>query len=102
MVVRLPSLLTAQIVGVAIGFSALAFAPPASGRMLLVPIGAGAADHVLPLALDHGALLMGAGPLPHSYVVRADRAAIAGAMMRAGVVTLAAPPAGCGETERPA
>ena len=93
---------TLQIAGVAIGLAVLAFAPPASGRMLLVPLDSASAKHLVPLALARGGLLMGAGPLPYSYVVYGDRSRLFGSMARNGIVTLAAPPAACGDMERTA
>ncbi|RYG22688.1 MAG: hypothetical protein EON93_24865 [Burkholderiales bacterium] len=72
--------------------------PPAQGKMLLVPIWPGAAQGMLARATQQGALLIGSGPLPNSFVVSGSRAAIAEAMLDHGVLLLAAPPTGCGTT----
>lgn len=77
------------------GLLAFAFAPPARGAMLLVPL-SGAARAVLPgLAVAHGALLVGQGPLEGSLVVRGDRAALGGVLLREGILALAAPDVLC-------
>ena len=89
-------LLILQIGGVALGLASLAFAPPASGRMLLVPLTADAAHRLIPAAVAHGALLIGPGPLPASYIVIGERARI----VAQGVVPIAAPAAGCGTATR--
>ncbi len=91
------SLLPAQI---ALAFAALAFAilsPPASGRMLLVPIGHHDIDEAARLARDAGAALVGPGPLPGSLVVLGDRGHVAAAMHGWQFALLAAPAAGCGD-----
>jgi hypothetical protein len=75
--------------------AALAFAPPAEGRMILVPLWPQAADRLVARSAAAGARLVGHGPLPRSLVVSGRRAALAPAMA-AGVLILAAPPAGCG------
>lgn len=74
----------------------LALYPPARGRMILLPVTADGAATMLAQATGTGALLVGRGPLPHSFVVEGDRAALAGLLLRHGVLLLAAPPAGCG------
>jgi hypothetical protein len=82
--------------GILAGLTALAFAPPAQGRMLLVPVTAQGAAELVPLAVGSGSLLIGPGPLPRSYVVMGD-ARLAKATSGHAIITLAAPPAGCGE-----
>lgn len=89
------SLATAQAALVFAGLSTLAFAPPESGRMLLVPLGSGDGAAVR-LALDHGAALVGRGPWPGSIVVDARRADIVASAWTRRVLVVAAPPAGCG------
>ena len=71
----------------------VAFAPPAQGRMLIVPLDgheiAGSEIvqlHATPLA---------AGPLPGSWIVAAERRSLAG-LWSEGVVVVAAPDAICG------
>lgn len=86
-------LVTTQAAVVAVALAAMLLWPPASGRLLLVPISAG-----LPAAraaVAGGALLLEAGPLPGSQIVLGDRAAIAAAAGRWRMLILAAPLAGC-------
>ncbi len=91
-----PPLIVLQVGGIVMGLTALAFAPPVSGRMLLVPVTARAAIELVPLAVGAGSLLLQPGPLPRSYVVMGD-ARLAAATSGHAIITLAAPPAGCGE-----
>ncbi|MEG3163180.1 hypothetical protein U1701_01090 [Sphingomonas sp. PB2P19] len=96
--VRTPALaVLLQTAGVVIGLAGLALAPPASGRMLLVPLTPQGAADLIPLALRSGGLLLGAGPLPHSYVVVGDGARLAAATAGHAIVRVAAPAAGCGD-----
>lgn len=72
---------------------ALPFAPPATGRMLLIPLDP-RAQRLAPVALANGARLIDRGPIPGSLVVDGDRARLAAAL---GVVLIiAAPQSGCG------
>lgn len=87
-----------QGVAVVLGFAVLMTWPPRQGEFLLVPVGANAVAGLLPTAIARHALLIGAGPLPHSYVVRGDRSQLAWAMLSRGIVPLSASGAGCGET----
>jgi len=86
-----------QLVVVATAVLALV-APPADGEMLLVPIGTELSRHAVAIAVDHGALLVGRGPLPGSVVVAGRRTAMLSSMLQAGVLVFAAPPVGCGAT----
>ena len=90
--------IAAQGIAVVIGFAVLVAWPPRHGEYLPVPVGANAAASLLPTAVAGHALLIGAGPLPNSYIVRGDRAQLAGLMMAHGVVLLGASGAACGET----
>jgi hypothetical protein len=74
--------------------------PPTRGKMILVPLWPGAERGMLALAIDRQALLVGSGPLPNSFVISGDRAAIIGTMWERGILVLAAPPAACGEGGR--
>jgi hypothetical protein len=87
-------LVMAQASAVTVALSAMLLWPPASGRLLLVPIAAGSVP-VVQVAVAGGALLLEAGPLPGSQVVLGDRTAIAEAAGHWPMLILAAPPAGC-------
>lgn len=87
-------LVPAQIVAATFGLVALTMWPPASGSMLLVPLGSDGGATVQG-ALAGGAALVGAGPFPGSLVVVGDRARIA-PRVAWNTVIMAAPPAGCG------
>ncbi|MEP9361180.1 hypothetical protein [Sphingomonas sp. KR3-1] len=87
--------LTAQLALVGLALVCAAFWPPSQGRMLLVPIGPGAA-HMLARAVDGGARLLGSGPFPGSVVVSGDHLALSAALGSEPVLILAAPPALCG------
>ena len=72
---------------------AVAFAPPAQGRMLLVPLN-GEPVSVRTLGSLRATPLL-AGPLPGSLVVEGDRGALK-PLWSQGVLVLAAPEAICG------
>ena len=81
-------------VGVAlVGFGMLAFAPPPHGAMLLYPIVDG--TPIVRLARDRDALLVAVGP-GGSVIVQGDRQSLFWPLLRAGVVTIAAPASYCG------
>ncbi|WP_174286907.1 hypothetical protein [Sphingomonas bacterium] len=73
--------------------------PPASGRMLMVPLTDAGGTLVARTALSGGALLLGSGPFHGSLVVIGDRSRILGAIASWDIVVTAAPPAGCGSAD---
>ena len=79
----------------------LALVPPAEGNILIIPVVPVRAEHSLVWALPAGALLMGNGFLPGSYVVRGSRSALLGPALANGALLLSAPAAGCFSTEDP-
>lgn len=81
-----------QIVIALAGWAVLALTPPAHGAMLLLPLTHGA--RVAVLAREHEALLLAAAP--HGLIVEGDRVTLFWPMLRAGVLTLAAPAVYCG------
>lgn len=87
-------LVPAQIAAAVIALAALALWPPASGAMLLVPLGSDAGT-VATIALAGGAALLDTGPFPGSLVVVGDRARIARQITGWSIVITAAPSAGC-------
>ena len=88
--------LGAQLALVVMALLCAAFWPPSQGRMLLVPLLPGAANHMLARAIDGGAQLLGSGPTPGSFVITGNHLAIASALTGEAVMILAAPPALCG------
>jgi hypothetical protein len=89
----------AQTAVVALIMLTMVVAPPASGSMLLLPLASAKGGAALQIALDHGARLEGAGPFAGSFVIRAERDQIAGSMLKAGVIMLAATPMLCGGSQ---
>lgn len=77
----------------ALALFAVAFAPPAQGRMLLVPLTGEPVSVATVTSLRAAPLL--AGPLPGSLVVEGDREPLSG-LWSQGVLVLAAPEAICG------
>lgn len=86
-----------QLLLIVLGLAALAFFPPAQGRMIIVPLRAEDGSGALNLALSAGARLVGPGPLRGSFVIEARRASISAALKGSRALLLAAPPAGCGQ-----
>jgi hypothetical protein len=91
------AMVAGQVGLVSIGLSFMAFAAPARGEMLLVPLSAGARDHMAAAVIAEGALLVGNGPIAGTMVVRGERGRIAAPMWRRGVLVVAAPALTCGE-----
>lgn len=91
-------LLPAQAIATAVTILIVVLAPPASGRILLVPLAGTDAGRVATRAIAGGALLLGTGPVAGSIVVVGDRAAIARAVDGGAILLLAAPSDGCGES----
>jgi hypothetical protein len=75
----------------------VAFAPPAHGRMLLVPIN----GEPIQAAMIEGrhATPLKPGPLDGSWVVEGQRDSLAGLFSSQGIIVLAAPEALCGGPE---
>ena len=73
----------------------LGLVPPADGNILVVPLRSTHPESILLWALPAGALAMGAGALPGSYVVRGSRAALIWPAMAHGALLLSAQPTGC-------
>lgn len=75
------------------GLAALALAPPPHGSMLLLPLRDG--TPTARLARQGDALLVASGPYG-SLVVQGDRQALFWPLLRAGILTIAAPSRYCG------
>lgn len=73
----------------------LTFAPPAYGRMLVVPIDGEPVDQGL-IHNAHATVLI-KGPLPGSWVVEGQRALLARSFSSKGIILLAAPQAICAD-----
>ena len=93
------TLLAVQLVAVVTSLGAIAFYPPASGKMILVPIWPGAERGLAARAIEAGGQLVDRGPLPHSLVISGLRSTIAPAMLSSGVLIVSAPASGCGITQ---
>ncbi|WP_336959739.1 hypothetical protein [Sphingobium aquiterrae] len=70
--------------------------PPRTGRMMLLPLGMRSHGEMLSLAIARGASPVGYGPAAGSLVVEGARDRLVLAMLAHGIVTIAAPAAGCG------
>jgi hypothetical protein len=83
-----------QLALAAVALLVVSFAPPAFGRMMLVPLD----GRPIPVALVEGRLAtpLKPGPLSGSLVVEGRRDALAGLFSSEGIVVLAAPEAICG------
>lgn len=74
---------------------AMAWPPHHPSKILLVPLTPTAVSDLVPLAVERGALLIDAGPLPGSIIVLADGGTIAGPLFRHGILAIATLQAGC-------
>ena len=72
-------------------------APPATGSILLLPLGNSSSGAMLHQAFASGARLEGAGPVAGSFIVRGDRARLSSAMRESHVLMIAASPILCGK-----
>jgi hypothetical protein len=89
---RYSPIVAGQLVLAMSALLAVAFAPPARGRMLLVPLGGKA---VTPeLIQSHRATPLKPGPLPGSWVVDGEYQSLSG-MLSNEILILAAPAAIC-------
>ncbi len=91
----LSPLIALQAAFVVVGLLALALVPPEEGTMLLIPLGVGLGG-AINLALAGDARLVGTGRLPGSVMIHGRRSSLSGAMLRAGVLMIAATPPLCG------
>ncbi|HUD91977.1 hypothetical protein [Sphingobium sp.] len=80
-----------------LGLVALYAVPPASGRMLLVPMTEQGRAGLASVAITHGALLVAAGPWAGSLLVEGERERLAAPLLHAGVLAISARAGGCGE-----
>ncbi|MET0375109.1 MAG: hypothetical protein ABW128_12755 [Rhizorhabdus sp.] len=88
--------LAAQLALLLIGLAAAVFTPPARGTMLLVPLTAQARGDVAALAIAGDARLIGEGPIGGTLLIRGDRGRLGLALLRHGIVTVAAGEILCG------
>lgn len=86
--------LAAQCALILFGLLGLYAVPPASGRMLLLPLTDGARASVASVAA--GARLVAKGPWPGSLLVDGERDMLAPALLSRGVIALSAQMGGCG------
>jgi hypothetical protein len=85
----------AQAAFVLLAMAAAPFAPPAQGRILVVPMTGGGEAAAIRAARSADALVVGSGPLPHSTIVEGARGPVMAAALRAGMIVMAAPRGGC-------
>jgi len=88
-------IVSAQLALAASASLVAAFAPPAQGRMLLVPTGSGSVTETM--VRNFGATPLKPGPLSGSWIVDGSRQSLA-PLLSQGIVVLAAPAAICGSS----
>jgi len=93
---RSSSGLSLQLFAAGSALSAIAFAPPAEGALLLVPLAGQSADSLAVWATHAGVRIVGRGPLPGSLAVEGRTVALVGVALRHATLITAAPPAACG------
>lgn len=93
-----PAVVQAILVVAAAG--GMMVAPPATGRMLLVPLNGDDRNALARLATDAGVALVDAGPFADSLIVSGDRSALMGAMVQGRMLVLRAAAGGCGSTAK--
>ncbi|MCE7797589.1 hypothetical protein LWE61_13640 [Sphingobium sufflavum] len=86
-----------QLVLVLVLAGAMIVAPPAKGRILLVPLDGGGRDGLARVALGAGAALVDAGPFRNSLIVSGERSALLAAMRDGHMLVLRAAAGGCGD-----
>jgi len=86
----------AAIAGLAMG--AIAFTPPAQGRILVAPLNGQPVDQQLIRQANATPLVP--GPLPGSWIVEGQRAQLARSFSSKGIIFLAAPQAVCADREQ--
>ena len=79
-----------------VGLIALYIAPPAQGRMLLLPLTDRGRDNLAALAIKNGALLVATGPASGSMLVEGRRDQLMTPLLRRGILVMAARTGGCG------
>ncbi|MEA3541507.1 MAG: hypothetical protein U9R77_05230 [Pseudomonadota bacterium] len=82
---------------VVVGLLALYVTPPASGQMLLLPVGPGGRAALASVAVAHGARLVAAGPVAGSLLVDGQRDELMQPLIGVGAIAISARAAGCGE-----
>jgi hypothetical protein len=90
-------MLIAQLLLALLAIPLLYAAPPAQGRILLIPVTGAAGQTLLPAAIANGARLVAAGPWKGSMLVEGQGRALVLPMLAMGVLPLAARVGGCGE-----
>lgn len=93
------AILPLQLGIAALGLSIIAFAPPARGAILLLPVSPGASTGLAAAAIDHGALILQPGPVEGSIMVLAEGKTLMGPMARRGVIAVAGSRLRCGDAE---
>ena len=84
---------------VACAVPVLALAPPAHGRMLVVPVWPGSGRHLAADLVGRGGRLVAPGPFAGSLVVDGDRARLVDGLIARGVVPMSAVLVDCGDEQ---
>lgn len=97
-VIRLLSrhVLALQLTVAAAAIGAIGLTPPATGKMLLIPVESAAGSRLTRTAIDTGALIIGRGPIAGSLIVYGDSRRLAAPLLRRGAIAIAAPDTSCG------
>ncbi len=89
-------LLPLQLGATLVAVPMLALAPPAQGRILLVPIWPGSGAHLAADEVARGARLVAPGPFAGSLVIDGPREAVTGGLWARGVLVVGAAGVDCG------
>jgi len=93
---RVAPALFLQFLAAGTALAAIAFAPPAEGEMLLVPLAGQSADSAAVWATRAGARIIGRGPLSGSLAVQGRTSRLIGLAASHATLIVAAPPIACG------
>jgi hypothetical protein len=76
-------------------FLLVALMPPPRGAILVLSLAGEDRGAIARWTIASDARLIGAGPLPHSFIVQGERGRLAAAALGAGAVLMAAPSGAC-------
>ncbi len=96
-IVRSSALLFGQAAVACAVFALVTLAPPARGDILILSLSGERPGEIARWAIAHDAKLIGAGPVPHSLIVRGARGSLFTAALDHTGLLLTGSLAGCGE-----